>query len=599
MPVFNHPTELKVMIDSILANNYKDWELLAIDDGSDKDTLDILQQYAAADDRIHFVKRELAPKGAQTCRNIGLQMARGEFICFFDADDAIAPYCLEQRIAELTTHPELDFMVFRSSIYGHDELKQDDYKNMYGYGIYKDDIAAFCARTLPFIVWNNIYRRTSLEKYNICWDTNLLSLQDAQFNLHTLLAGMRYAYSDKPADYYYRIDTLSSVSKNIYSEAHFISNLHAIQSFYEQINPVYGKRYNHALYQGALFVNLKITREHFSKDFSTKLAKIVYQYSPAYGILFHLQIILTWILLKFLPYKIARQIPMFPYLIGIRYRERKWFPKLIKAKLAMILLSACALVSCVNNSISSRDHMYTLSWQDEFNAQALDTTLWSWIPRQSARCFCNLTTDEHTYAFSDSTLRLYALYNDSILPQDTATFLTAGIWSQHKATFTYGKIMLRARIHGAVGIWPAVWTMTDDERLWNIHSPQYTEIDILEYVYPDDFVYQTAHNAYTLAHWRNRRQPQQQNLSKVNAEEFNIYSIEILHDEVIFGINNKETFRYPRCQENDSSFFYGLPSQLIMDMQIYPPSSWSHGVDSTTFPAFMEFDWVRVYKLKE
>lgn len=379
MPIYNHPTELSVMIDSILANNYKDWELLAIDDGSDKETLDILQEYAAADQRIHFIKRELAPKGAQTCRNIGLQMAHGDYICFFDSDDAIAPYCLAQRIAELAAHPELDFMVFRSAIYGHDEVTQDDYKNMFGYSIYKDDIAAFCARTLPFVVWNNIYRRTSLEKNHIHWDTNLLSLQDAQFNLQAILAGMKYAYSDKPADYYYRIDTVSSVSKNIYSEAHFNSNLYAVQSFYEQITPVYGKRYNHALYRGALFVNLKVTREHFSMDFSTKLAKIIYQYAPTYGILFHLQIILTWMLLKFLPYRFARQIPMFPYLIGIRYRERNWFPKLIKAKLAMILLSLCTLVACVNNSISSRDHMYTISWQDEFNAQTLDTTICRYI----------------------------------------------------------------------------------------------------------------------------------------------------------------------------------------------------------------------------
>lgn len=333
MPVYNHPSELSVMIDSILANTYKDWELLAIDDGSEKETLDILQQYAVTDQRIRFVKRELAPKGAQTCRNMGLQMAKGEFICFFDSDDYIPPFCLEQRVTELAAHPELDYMVFRSAIYGHDDLKQDDYKNMYGYGIYKDDIAAFCARTLPFVVCNNIYRCTSLGKYGIHWDINLLSLQDAQFNLQTILAGMKYAYSDRPADYQYRTDTSSSVSKNIYSEAHFNSNLYAVQSFYEQITQVYGKRYNHALYQGALFVNLMVTREHFSMDFSTQLAKIVYRYSPAYGILFHLQIILTWMLLKILPYKLARQIPMFPYLIEIRYRERKWFPKNINAKL--------------------------------------------------------------------------------------------------------------------------------------------------------------------------------------------------------------------------------------------------------------------------
>ena len=117
MPVFNHRDEVRTMIDSIRPNDFCGWELLAIDDGSEEDTLQLLYHYAEEDSRIRGVRRDRQPKGAQTCRNIGLEMTRGEFVIVFDSDDYIAPYCLRQRVEMLCKRPELDFMVFPSGIY--------------------------------------------------------------------------------------------------------------------------------------------------------------------------------------------------------------------------------------------------------------------------------------------------------------------------------------------------------------------------------------------------------------------------------------------------------------------------------------------------
>ena len=91
MTVFNHRDEVRTMIASILANDFNAWELLAVDDGSGEDTLQLLESYAAVDSRIRVVRRSRQPKGAQTCRIIGLEMARGEFVIVFDSDDYIAP----------------------------------------------------------------------------------------------------------------------------------------------------------------------------------------------------------------------------------------------------------------------------------------------------------------------------------------------------------------------------------------------------------------------------------------------------------------------------------------------------------------------------
>lgn len=332
MPLFNNKELVAEMIDSILANSYQDWELLAVDDGSTQETLDFLRHYEE-DDRIHIILRDREPKGAPTCRNIGLSKATGKYLCFFDSDDIVSLECLGNRVKELEAHPDWDFAVFPSTIYGKSTLENDDYRSIFGYHIYSDDIAAFCARTLPFVVCNNIYRLESVSSKGLKWDTRLRSLQDAQFNLNALLSGMKYGYSNLPPDYAYRIDTEGSVSKKIHSLEHLDSNIYAVDTFYHQIQAVFGHRYDHDLYNGALYVYMKVVREFFSLDFSLRMAKVICKYSAAHALKFTLQIWSIWLLMKFLPYKLARRIPMLPYLLRVRRHEQKWLPEKIKKQI--------------------------------------------------------------------------------------------------------------------------------------------------------------------------------------------------------------------------------------------------------------------------
>ena len=271
----------------------------------------------------------------------------------------------------------------------------------------------------------------------------------------------------------------------------------------------------------------------------------------------------------------------------------------MKYRLSLLFfLIAIALSSC-SQSIADRNQLYELNWSDEFNGKALNYNIWTKMKRAPhTRCICNLTSDERLYQYSKGRLRLYAKYNNHLIPNDTARFLTGGITSEGKRTFTYGKIEIRARIHGAIGAWPAIWIMPDNRKEWNIDNPRYAEIDLLEYVDKNNFIYQTAHNAYTLADKKNWHNPPQQNLSPIKVDKYNTYSVEILPDMLIFGVNGFETFRYPRVKNIKNQYHYGIESHIMMDMQIYPPKFWSSGVKPETLPAYMDIDWIRVYKLK-
>lgn len=329
MPFYNKKELVAEMIDSILANDFQEWELLAVDDGSEESALLRLKQYESKDSRIRVIQRNEQPKGAQTCRNIGFREAKGEFIVFFDSDDYIAPVCLRNRVEMLREYPDLDFMVFPSGVYMDGTFLKIRKRDIYGYPVYKDDLEAFLDRSLPFIVWNNIYRTESLRKHAILWDTKLLSLQDADFNLQALLAGMKYEYAHCAPDYGYRIDTSNSVSKKIVTEEHYQSHLYALEKFYIETQKHFGHHYDRYLYRGVLCVYVMVFGEGVDKPFAQRLVQLVRTYSKWYGAVLSMQVECSILLGHFLPKKRARQIPILCFLFRRSWREQ-WKRRKIK-----------------------------------------------------------------------------------------------------------------------------------------------------------------------------------------------------------------------------------------------------------------------------
>lgn len=85
IPVYNAEKYLKDCIDSIISQNFKDYELLLIDDGSTDSSLDICRSYEVNDDRVRVLSKTNG--GVSTARNMGLDEAKGDWIVFVDADD--------------------------------------------------------------------------------------------------------------------------------------------------------------------------------------------------------------------------------------------------------------------------------------------------------------------------------------------------------------------------------------------------------------------------------------------------------------------------------------------------------------------------------
>lgn len=100
MPVYNAEKYLSESIDSILVQTYKNFELIIIDDGSTDRSASIVENFVLKDSRIKFVKNEKNLKLIKTL-NIGLSLAKGDFIARMDADDIATPDRIELQINEI------------------------------------------------------------------------------------------------------------------------------------------------------------------------------------------------------------------------------------------------------------------------------------------------------------------------------------------------------------------------------------------------------------------------------------------------------------------------------------------------------------------
>ena len=112
IPTYNRATLICETLDSVKAQSYENWECIVVDDGSTDLTIERAAEYSKIDSRIKLFKRNTGPKGANTCRNIGLKNALGRYIIFLDSDDLLNKNCLEKRVRFANEHKDYNFYVF-------------------------------------------------------------------------------------------------------------------------------------------------------------------------------------------------------------------------------------------------------------------------------------------------------------------------------------------------------------------------------------------------------------------------------------------------------------------------------------------------------
>lgn len=216
VPIYNAEQYLRRCVDSILNQEYTDYELLLVNDGSTDASGDICEEYGDRDSRVIVIQKENT--GVSDSRNRALDRARGKYLQFLDSDDWITPDATR-------------LFVRAAEEYGCDMVISDFYRVVGERLSPKGDIEEegvltreeFAAHMMENpadfyygVLWNKLYRRDIVEGHNLRMDTNINWCEDFMFNLEYI----RYAkvfYALHAPIYYYvkRKGSLASQGINI------------------------------------------------------------------------------------------------------------------------------------------------------------------------------------------------------------------------------------------------------------------------------------------------------------------------------------------------------------------------------------------------
>lgn len=259
-------------------------------------------------------------------------------------------------------------------------------------------------------------------------------------------------------------------------------------------------------------------------------------------------------------------------------------------RLTCILLM---LIGLAQASFPQEHRRYALVWNDEFNSGTLNTKVWSKIGRNNADWAIHMSPHDSLYVFEDGNLVLRGMVN-TFIPNDKAPFLTGGVWSKDRKAFGFGRVEVRAKFDWAQGYWPAIWMLP--QSLKALHWPHGGEIDIMEHFRDEPFVNHTVHTYYTY-NLRKRSNPPYVAYPKYNEGEYNTFGVERFQDSLVFFVNGRRTFCYPRFRKGvDGQFpFSNQDYYLILDAQLGREGS--PYIDTTKLPVELRVDYVRYYEL--
>ncbi len=259
IPSFNSERFIAETLESVSAQTYMNWECLIVDDGSEDDTIGIIQEFCNRDKRFRFYSRHRPPKSASTCRNIGLEYSKGEFVVFLDSDDILIPNCLETRLAIINNYPDFDFWVFQTGHF-YNTIGDSEFRwNILFKENHEDDLIRFILQDNPWSISGPLWRLSALQMIS-GFDENTYCWQDWELHIRALCSGFRYWKDlNEIPDVYYRRQKLSSKNSSDVLQIKYISIIDLVNRILDLI--VESRHHNHELLAAVRMLQIRLLNE--------------------------------------------------------------------------------------------------------------------------------------------------------------------------------------------------------------------------------------------------------------------------------------------------------------------------------------------------
>lgn len=205
-PLNGDKTILHRCIDSILNQEFRDFELIIVDDGSKDTSGKILDEYAKTDERIKVIHKENS--GVSNTRNLAIQNARGKYIQFLDADDWITTDATKSLVRTMKESKAdlviADFYRIVGENTSHKGRIDSDKV------LTRDEFADYMIQNPADyyygVLWNKLYKKSIIDTYHLKMDASLSWSEDFIFNLEYLLHVKHVAPLQLPIYYYVKTE---------------------------------------------------------------------------------------------------------------------------------------------------------------------------------------------------------------------------------------------------------------------------------------------------------------------------------------------------------------------------------------------------------
>lgn len=255
IPIYKVEKYLRFCLDSLCVQTLKDIEIICVNDGSPDNCGEILKEYEKKDKRFHIINQENL--GSGPARNNGLDYAKGEFVGFVDPDDWVSPNYFE-------------ILYNRATICGADISATSDIvkvhkyqtKKSVGFQSKKIIVSVEKRKNLIYrsgIVWNKVFKKKLVDKYDIRFAETKSTGQDNPFNIIALATANKIATTTM-GSYFYRVRSESAINSRSLKDIGIVKIYKDIFSQIKKLN--LGENY------------FKIIKKRALKDFGNTYSKL-------------------------------------------------------------------------------------------------------------------------------------------------------------------------------------------------------------------------------------------------------------------------------------------------------------------------------------
>lgn len=167
LPIYNAEKYLRNSLDTLVNQDYCNYEVIAVNDASSDGTIEILKEYSLKFmDKGHIFKilEHKVNKGLCAAINSGIKVASGEYYCFPDADDELCSNYISSMVTVLEQNPDENWVRCDYSIILEEEQREYDV-HLPPKSVYKNDFFDFISKFIPHNAWNMLVRSSYFKEY--------------------------------------------------------------------------------------------------------------------------------------------------------------------------------------------------------------------------------------------------------------------------------------------------------------------------------------------------------------------------------------------------------------------------------------------------